>query len=74
MGRERLVEVELHSTEPSAVEATRSTIRMLHPAGSHDLIEKDGRYYIHDGFCAFACERQGYVKMVLRPAPDRKEG
>ena len=62
-----LIEVELHSTEPSAVEATRNTIAML--GGS--LTERDGRYFVPAGFIAFACERQGYVRRVLPEDPAR---
>lgn len=58
------VEVELHSTEPSAVEATRETLESL-PGGVR-FLEEDGRYYVTAGFGAFAAERQGYVRRVLR--------
>lgn len=65
MAKER-VEVELHSTEPSAVEATRQTFRAL-AGGSHDLVEEDGKFYVvtdNPGFVRFAAERQGYVRRV----------
>lgn len=60
-----MVEVELHSTDPSAVEAVRGTLDQLH-GGPWYLVEQDGKWYIPDGFCAFACEQQGYVKRVIR--------
>lgn len=55
-------EVELHSTDPSAVQATRQTIEAL-PGGS--LTERDGHFYIPRGFVLWAAERQGYVKRIL---------
>lgn len=58
----KMIEVELHSTEPSAVEATRATMRAL-PGG--DLIERDGRFFVPAGFPAWAAERQGYVKRIV---------
>lgn len=61
----KLIEVELHSNEPSAVEAVRSTLKML-PMGGAVLHERDGKFYVPDGFAAFACENQGYVRRVIR--------
>lgn len=64
-GAGQLVEVELRSTDPSAVAAVRATIAML-PGGGR-LVESDGRFFLLGGdFLAFACERQGYVKRVIR--------
>lgn len=63
-----MVEVELWSVDPQAVAATRATIEML-PGwvpGMPGLLEDGGRFYVCDGFIAFACERQGYVKAVRR--------
>jgi hypothetical protein len=59
-----MVEVELLSIEPSAVEAVRVTLAQL-PGGR--LLEHEGRYYVPAGFVAWACERQGYVKRVIWP-------
>jgi hypothetical protein len=71
MGRDSwesdLVEVELHSTDPVAVAATRATLQAL-PGGGAGLIERGGRFFVQNGFPAFACERQGYVKRVIREA------
>ena len=60
-----VVEVELHSTEPVAVSAVRRTLAGL-PGGGGVLLERDGRYFVSEGFCAWACERQGYVKRVIK--------
>jgi len=60
---EAFIEVELWSTDPSAVKATRETLLQL-PGGK--LIEREGRYFVPAGFPAWACERQGYVKRVLK--------
>lgn len=57
------VEVELHSQEPSAVDATMRTICAL-PGG--DFKKEDGRFYVPSGFVAWACEQQGYVKAVKK--------
>lgn len=57
------VEVLLHSYEPSAIEATRKTMLGLRGA---ELREEGGRYFIPDGFAAWAAERQGYVARVIR--------
>lgn len=60
-------EVELWSTDPRAVEATRNTLRILKP-GDNNLIERDGRFFItstHANFVKFAVAHQGYVKRVL---------
>lgn len=63
------VKVQLHSVDPSAVEAVRKTISMLPGGGS--LVEDEGAFYL-DGsdFLIWACEQQGYVKAVLREAPE----
>jgi hypothetical protein len=61
-----LVEVELHSKDPVAVAATRATLETLPGGGC--LIERGGRFFVQNGFPAFACERQGYVKRVIREA------
>jgi hypothetical protein len=46
-------------------EATRATVRML--PGGGDIVEKDGRFYLSGPpFVAWACERQGYIKRVVR--------
>jgi hypothetical protein len=60
------IEVVLHSTDPSAVDATRNTIRMLDR--NADLVERDGRWFITNasGFVAFAVEHQGYVRAIVR--------
>ena len=58
------IEVELHSTEPTAVEATRLVFRMLNA----ELEEKDGKFYVltdHPEFIRFAAVQQGYVKAVV---------
>jgi hypothetical protein len=60
----KLVEVEVWSTEQSAVDAVRSTMRSL-PGG--DLVERDGRFFVPDGFPSWAAERQGYVKRLVKP-------
>ncbi len=60
-----LIEIIPHSTDGSALEALRSTLRML--PGTPDLTTRDGRYFIPDGFAVFACEQQGYVARVVRP-------
>lgn len=60
-----LVEVELWSTDPSAVAAVRKTLSDL-PGGAAELTERDGKYFVPDGFPAFACANQGYVKRVVR--------
>ena len=59
-----MVQVELHNTAPECVEATRATVRMLRPGA--DLVEREGRYYVQDGYVAWACVRQGYVRAVIR--------
>lgn len=59
------VEVELWSIEPGAVEATRKTLQALRPVPG-DLWEKDGKFYVTEGFPALAAERQGYVKRLIR--------
>lgn len=61
------IEVELHSTEPSAVEATRSTLAMA-PLDSK-LIERNGKFYVqtsNPGFIRFALEQQGYVRRIVK--------
>lgn len=60
-----VVEVELHSTDPPAVDAVGRTLGQL-PLGGGRLMEHGGRFYVEDGFVAYACERQGYVKEVRR--------
>ena len=56
-------QVELHSTDPSAIEAVRNTITML-PGGGL-LEEENGNFYlVGSAFLVFACQRQGYVKAV----------
>jgi hypothetical protein len=62
------VEVELHSTEPSAVDATVATIEDL---GGRLLPDADGRWFLFGydkplDFIVWAAERQGYVKRVIR--------
>lgn len=59
-----LVEIIPHSTDEAALDALRSTLRML--PGAPALTTRDGRYFIPDGFASFACERQGYVARVVR--------
>jgi len=54
-----LAEVELHSTEPGAIDATRATLESL-PDGF--LLERDGRYFVPAGFVEWAAVNQGYVK------------
>lgn len=59
------VEVELHSTNPDAVAATKNTFDML-PGGTK-LIEREGRFYLVGGnlaFTKFAAVAQGYVRQV----------
>lgn len=66
------VEVELWSTEPSAVDGVRWTIERL-PGGS-TLVGRDGRFYLSGGdlkFVAWACEKQGYVKRIVGKVPNR---
>lgn len=61
------IEVELHSTEQTAVEAT-SLVLSQAPLNSV-LIEEDGKFYIvtdNPGFIEFAVEHQGYVKRLVR--------
>ncbi len=62
------VRCELRNTEPSAVEATRSTLAM--PPLSATLIQEGDAFFI-DGsdFAVWAAEHQGYVKKVLRERP-----
>lgn len=63
-----LVEVELHSTERSAIDATCKTIEAL-PGGM--FIERpDGSFLVPGGAVAWMAERQGYVRRVL---PLRRE-
>lgn len=57
------VEVELHSREPGAVAATRATI-LSFPKG--EWHEESGRYFVPAGFVAWAAERQGYVRRIVR--------
>lgn len=61
---QNLVEVELWCDDRSAVDAVRATIRAL--PGDNDLTEDGGRFFVPDGFCAWACEQQGYVRRVIR--------
>jgi hypothetical protein len=64
--RER-IEVELWNTEVECVAAVRATIAGL--PGNGELIEDGWKFYLTGepiGFVAFACERQGYVKRVVR--------
>lgn len=61
-----------HSTEPSALEATASTLLALHPAGGHVptrdpegklALTADGRMVVESrdpDFLVFAVRRQGY--------------
>ena len=56
------IEVELWSVDPLAIESVRATMRQL-PGG--DLIEREGRFYVPNGFPAWAAERQGYVRRCL---------
>lgn len=63
-----LIQVTLHSTDPSAVFATRNTIKML----GGDLVEKDGLYFVTGDaraseYIEWAALRQGYVL----PGPGR---
>lgn len=56
-------ETELHSTDPSAVQATRATIEML----GGKLVERDGKFFLAGGdkpahFIQWAAVRQGYVR------------
>lgn len=56
-------EVELHSTDASAFEATFQTIKQL----GGFLYEQDGRYYVDSispDYLRFALRSQGYVKAV----------
>lgn len=53
-----MIELELHSTHPDAVDATRNTIKQL----GDELIEKDGKFFVSKDYTAWACVRQGYVK------------
>jgi hypothetical protein len=63
------VQVDLWSDDPQAVESVRSTLQQL-PPGNSLLIEEDGKFYlIGSDFTVWACERQGYVKKVIRTAP-----
>lgn len=64
MSAPTLIEVELHSTDPEAVRATRQTIEAL-PGGS--LVEREGRFFVPTGFVEWACVHQGYVKHVVPP-------
>lgn len=60
------VEVELHSADPSAVEAVKNTFAMLPGCLPDSFVERDGRFYVRSGFAAFAAENQGYVRRILR--------
>lgn len=58
------IEVELWSTDPSAIEAVSQTLEQL----GGMLFERDGRWFIgtlNPGFIAFAVTQQGYVKRVI---------
>ena len=59
--------VELHSTEPQAVESTRQTIEAIFPLGAKLEQNAFGFVLIGTDFHAYACEHQGYVKKVNRP-------
>lgn len=64
MSERKEFEVELHSTNPSAVEATRQTLLQL----GGFLYEQDGRYFIDSlkpDFLKFAVVQQGYVRRVI---------
>ncbi len=66
-------EVEIHSTDPSAVDAVRHTLDQL-PGGPALLIEESGKFFlVGDDFVMWACERQGYVKKVHRTPPEQKD-
>lgn len=60
------VEVKLHGTDPEAVETARKQIEEL-PDGA--LLVKDGRYFVPDGFVAWAVVHEGYVQAVVWPEP-----
>lgn len=64
---EGLVEVEPHSTDHDGIEALRETLRSL--PGSPELSRRAGRWFVADGFPAYACEHQGYVRRIIRAAP-----
>lgn len=60
-----MVRVELHSEDDDAVDALRATLSEL--PGAPELAQtQDGRWWVPEGFAAFACERQGYVAHVFR--------
>ena len=68
----RTIEVELHSTEPSAVEATRATVTQA-PINA-ELLEKGGRFFLRGSYFALdACVVQGYVKRRIGNAFDERE-
>lgn len=65
-------EVELHSTDPSAVQAVFQTISQLGGL----LYERDGRYFVDSykpDFLKFAVVQQGYVKRVV-PEEEERSG
>lgn len=61
------VKVELWGDHPEAIQATRDTIAQL-PTGRADQLEEIGGEWYLDApdFIVWACERQGYVKRVIR--------
>jgi hypothetical protein len=60
-------EVELHSTDPSAVEATRATLKQA-PICAELRKAGDAWFVVGSDFARFACKQQGYVKRVLSPS------
>jgi hypothetical protein len=74
-------EVTLHSMEPSAIEATKSTIEMLSAVapdgkGLTLTVEGDRAFLVAEtapalDFACFAVKHQGYVKSVALP-PEKK--
>ena len=65
MNKPGWVEVELWSTAPEAVEATRNTFKMLPGGAAGDtFLEEDGHFFVKAGFPEFAAVKQGYVKRV----------
>ena len=61
MNEEEEIVVELHSTHPSAVEATQNTLKMI----GGDLVERDSKYYLRgSGYVKWAAVHQGYVKSI----------
>lgn len=61
------VQVELWGDHPDAIKATRDTIAQLPGGRGQQLYKVNGTWYLDaPDFIVWACERQGYVKRVIR--------